>query len=394
MSAPTTCSPYQEEAYIPTSFAAVTCSPFNEQLFGPALTLPVSNFLQEMGTYDIDFHHFYTTSSVTSPMPGTSSLFPNIAHLTPVSEPSSDFHDSLTPISLHPPFDFPVLRPHPHLSHLETEVELPPSRPRSSPSTFGPGVSTSWPSANHHHEPQPKPTQGLGIQVTAPQLTPASSPRPRHQHSISSISETQTPIAPPPARRQWTPIAPNPAGLRQLQAAAGAKRPLSIDEDTDISPASKRKRSVTPSPTTGSELNMEDELLLRLKDDEKLTWKDIQDRFKSDMNKYFHIPALQMRLKRLRERMRTWTDVDVSALRLAHDYWVSQKFEIIANKMASFGAAEKWSAKQCERKWQDIAYGSEHIITQHITRTPTFSTSYTSSPVDGPAQGYYPFGNA
>jgi hypothetical protein len=81
------------------------------------------------------------------------------------------------------------------------------------------------------------------------------------------------------------------------------------------------------------DMTEEDTLLLRLKDDENLSWKEIQARFQSDMNKCFQIPALQMRLKRLRERMRTWTDMDVQALRMAHDYWLNSKFEIIAAKV-------------------------------------------------------------
>jgi hypothetical protein len=287
-----------------------------------------------MGTYDIDFHNFYTTSSSgPSPLHGPSlSYHQNLAHLTPISESSSDFHDAITPISLHPPFDFPVIPHHQPLSTLETDIEPLPSRPRSSPSSFGPGITGPWSSPDNYGA-QSNATQGLGIQVTAPQLTPASSPRPRHQTSISSVSDIQTPIAPPPVRRHWTPIAPNPAGVRQLQAAAGTKRALSIDDESENSPAAKRRRSVTPSPNGNMELTPEDELLLRLKDDEKLTWKDIQDRFKSDMNKQFHIPALQMRLKRLRERMRQWTEVDISALRLAHENYVSSKFEIIAAKV-------------------------------------------------------------
>jgi hypothetical protein len=79
----------------------------------------------------------------------------------------------------------------------------------------------------------------------------------------------------------------------------------------------------------------EDTLLLRLKDDEGLTWKEIATRFESDMGKTFQVPALQMRLKRLRERMRVWTEGDIQALRLAHEYWMNQKFDIIAAKVCT-----------------------------------------------------------
>lgn len=80
----------------------------------------------------------------------------------------------------------------------------------------------------------------------------------------------------------------------------------------------------------------EDNLLLRLKDEENLSWKEIATRFQNEMGKQFQVPALQMRLKRLRERMRTWTENDVHALKMAHEHWLSQKFEIIAAKVNSF----------------------------------------------------------
>jgi hypothetical protein len=79
----------------------------------------------------------------------------------------------------------------------------------------------------------------------------------------------------------------------------------------------------------------EDTFLLRLKDDEGLTWKEIATRFESEMGKSFQVPALQMRLKRLRERMRVWTEGDIHALRLAHEYWMNSKFDIIAAKVCA-----------------------------------------------------------
>lgn len=145
------------------------------------------------------------------------------------------------------------------------------------------------------------------------------------------------------------------------------------------------------SPDVNTGLSEEDELLLRLKDDENLSWKEIQSRFQTDMSKTFHVPALQMRLKRLRERLRTWSDVDVEALRLAHDYWHSNKFEIIAAKMAEFGAQEKWSSKQCYKKWNEIAVLPDLMFPTYLNRTPIIPKSYTSSPVGGPPEGYYPF---
>jgi hypothetical protein len=82
-----------------------------------------------------------------------------------------------------------------------------------------------------------------------------------------------------------------------------------------------------------TELSEEDQLLLKLKHEENLPWKDIAREFETRLHRRYQVPALQMRHKRLRERLRTWTDDDVSALEAAYDYWEKSKFEIIAQKV-------------------------------------------------------------
>jgi len=160
--------------------------------------------------------------------------------------------------------------------------------------------------------------------TATPVLTPTQ--RRRQSYSLSSLAEFQN-QAP---RRYYAPIAPNPTGVRQLQAQAQAQK-RAASEDGWESPSRKRKRSVPLSPQF--EITDEDTFLLKLKDDESLSWKEIASRFQTDMGKKFQVPALQMRLKRLRERMRVWTDNDISALKMANEYWSSQKFEIIASKV-------------------------------------------------------------
>lgn len=64
--------------------------------------------------------------------------------------------------------------------------------------------------------------------------------------------------------------------------------------------------------------------------------------------------------------------------------------------MADYGALEKWNARQCSRKWNEIGFTHDTPQTQfNIGRTPTFSTSYTSSPIDkSPHHTFYPFVSA
>lgn len=100
--------------------------------------------------------------------------------------------------------------------------------------------------------------------------------------------------------------APETGAIRHAQSLKRLR-----DEEEVSDPVTKRRRRAT-STATQTELNEEEALLLRLKDDENLPWKDIALRFQTDLGKVYQVPALQMRMKRLRERMRVWTPKDVS----------------------------------------------------------------------------------
>jgi hypothetical protein len=118
----------------------------------------------------------------------------------------------------------------------------------------------------------------------------------------------------------------------QIQAP---KRPVSSPEgELDVSPSKKRRSSTSSNASVkpGIELSDEDVLLIRLKDEENLTWKEVASRFQSETGRAYQVPALQMRLKRLKERMKVWSECDVRALRLAHEYWLTHKWELIASK--------------------------------------------------------------
>ena len=88
------------------------------------------------------------------------------------------------------------------------------------------------------------------------------------------------------------------------------------DEEDQYSEYGQKKRKRAPSNAGPIELNEEEQLLLKLKEEENLPWKDIAVRFQTDLGKSYQVPALQMRFKRLRERMRTWTETDVSTFLL------------------------------------------------------------------------------
>jgi hypothetical protein len=136
-------------------------------------------------------------------------------------------------------------------------------------------------------------------------------------------------LSSPQPRRMYTPIAPQP---HETPRSHGMKR--SRDDDDEFSDEMKRRKRSDSNTSATFELSEEDKLLLQLKEEEAMPWKDIAQRFQSDLGKSYQIPALQMRLKRLRERMRVWTDTDVRALKMAHEYWAQNKFDIIAQKVS------------------------------------------------------------
>ncbi|KAH0613723.1 uncharacterized protein H6S33_005609 [Morchella sextelata] len=117
-------------------------------------------------------------------------------------------------------------------------------------------------------------------------------------------------------------------------------------------PNPKRRKSTSKEAWTMTE---DDNLLLKLKDEEGLPWKAIAQKFR-DMNRgEFRVPTLQMRYKRLKEKMRVWDLEDVQLLKEAKDYLEKQKWELISQKMLELGCKKKIPASTCEKKWKEIA---------------------------------------
>ncbi|KAI4766825.1 hypothetical protein E4T52_00716 [Aureobasidium sp. EXF-3400] len=232
--------------------------------------------------------------------------------------------------------DLAILPPS-HTNHL---IE----RPHSSPSTFGPSANEIlW----------PENPLGIRFPMSEPQMIPAT--------TAMSTATYQTPAAEfttpsPPQRRSsadthryYPSIAPNPASKRRQEE----------DEDT-MNRSNSKRRKRAPSL---EHLNDEERLLITLKEDEALPWKEIAARFSNQLGQSITVATLQMRYLRLRQRFRSWEERDIEALRQAHEYWEKCKWDIISAKMLEFGVEEKWPSRHCARKWADIA-------PQHLHQTP------------------------
>ncbi|KAL8741710.1 MAG: hypothetical protein Q9190_005712 [Brigantiaea leucoxantha] len=173
-------------------------------------------------------------------------------------------------------------------------------RPKSSPSTFPSNVEDLLFPENPFRlktEDYPPPMYSMApIQPTKAATT---------NSYFSGDYGMTTAASASPIRSGPIPIAPDPVGLRQMNAL---KR---MREEEDYSEFNQKRRKRAPSQAGPVELNEEEQLLLKLKEEENLPWKDIAVRFQTDLGKTYQVPALQMRFKRLRERMRTWTETDV-----------------------------------------------------------------------------------
>ncbi|KAI9750637.1 MAG: argininosuccinate lyase [Chaenotheca gracillima] len=318
-----------------------------------------------------------TCSSALGPLSygvDESYLTPHIPFVDPVSQAvnaelvrprsSSGYYgpvvDDMRPRSSSTPF-------YPHVEDLV--------RTRSQEAFYSPPVdqfnrgrnSTNVPQHQHqhHHHHQPPPHHGpdeygftsnpLGIKQegvedltfgpSSPHLSTRSSTPYFPNYGLPEMGVSST-------KKNPVPIAPNPVGLRKLNAQ---KRGW---EETTSSPEASSKRRRRSSASHGhNELNEEERLLLRLKDEENLPWKDIALRFQMELGKSHQVPALQMRYKRLREKLRGWTSTDIHALQQARDYWEKFKWDIISTKMLDFGCTEKWPAKYCIRKWEELHPG-------------------------------------
>lgn len=138
-----------------------------------------------------------------------------------------------------------------------------------------------------------------------------------------------------------SPSLPTSPGFQPLQSTDARQYPpststplqqtRSLDEDQASVASSVR----TPGQLTGNplELNKEDRLLVSLKQDQSLSWKEIAARLSNQLGKTHQVAALQMRYKRLRERNRAWTKSETQALIAAHEYWEKCKWDIISSKV-------------------------------------------------------------
>lgn len=78
----------------------------------------------------------------------------------------------------------------------------------------------------------------------------------------------------------------------------------------------------------------------------------------------FKVPTLQMRYKRLKEKMRVWEADDVGYLKEAKDAVTKEYWEMVSRKMLELGCKKKIPGVACERKWRELDGGENRDISK------------------------------
>jgi len=139
------------------------------------------------------------------------------------------------------------------------------------------------------------------------------------QQNSTSIATPE--IVQPKPRRPYANIAPDPAGV-------AAKRKRDEDDQEDFYTNDKKRNRTCAIPL--ADLNPRHRLLVTLKEQANLPWKDIAARVSEAEGKTVQVATLQMAYTRMRERYRIWSESDITALREAHDLWEKKKWENIS----------------------------------------------------------------
>jgi hypothetical protein len=167
---------------------------------------------------------------------------------------------------------------------------------------------------------------------------------------------------------------------RSAQSPPHSQGPPKGPFTQNLSPIHPRgkKRKEPPSDydeiLRSGDINEEEKLLLELSRG-KTPWKEVAAKFGRITGQTKRVAALQMRKKRLLERLRVWSDTEVvssprttswglfetrlikqqlKALKLAHEDHEKGKWASISKGMLKHGTQERWSQEAVQKKWNEM----------------------------------------
>ncbi|PMD20900.1 hypothetical protein NA56DRAFT_572842 [Hyaloscypha hepaticicola] len=168
-------------------------------------------------------------------------------------------------------------------------------------------------------------------------LRPATNYGPQRQNSLHSPRSTHSP--------------PQFQGPRQGNSS----------DNLGSMPLRGKKRKDPPSNyeeiICSGDISPEEQLLLELSCRDKLPWKEVAAKFNQETRQTKRVAALQMRKKRLLERLRVWTDAEDKTLKHAHDDYENNKWSSISNGTVKHDTQEKWSKEALQKKWTELHPG-------------------------------------
>ncbi|KAE8348735.1 hypothetical protein BDV28DRAFT_164101 [Aspergillus coremiiformis] len=233
----------------------------------------------------------------------------------------------LTPISL-PDSSFTHAQPSPALSRHSQEYAY---GVAESVSHYGLGITAPFPSdfprtVTAGPGPAPEPDYGFNIAALSPPPPPAK----RSRRSPKPTAVT---------REGLVSILPHPEGLQRLEQERRREQ---------VDPQSHQRTRAPGRGRRDPQAEEEDAFVERLRE-QNLAWKRIREMFREKFNKDASEARLQMRmLRRRKERQARWDESDIQLLIRARDYWESQKYDLIAQKMRELGSTKPYTAQQCE----------------------------------------------
>jgi hypothetical protein len=126
-------------------------------------------------------------------------------------------------------------------------------------------------------------------------------------------------IAPSPSSRQATttqirsPLRQN--SLQSNASSSSAHTQATFTHPRTAIPIRRRRKSPKHARDCDiilhGDMSRDEQVLMRLTEVDCLPWKEVAVRFREETGKAMKVPALQMRKKRLVERLRVWTPSDV-----------------------------------------------------------------------------------
>jgi hypothetical protein len=138
-----------------------------------------------------------------------------------------------------------------------------------------------------------------------------SSPRtPHFSCPQGGYYEAQSMLQPQPISRREIAIAPQP--IIGVKRRASEMSDAQTEENAPTRRRIRKRRQASNSDHLPKELKDEERLLLWCKDHETLSWKEVAAKMQQELGKELQVPCLQMRFKRLKEKMNKWAAIDVS----------------------------------------------------------------------------------